>query len=159
MDYVKLAKAMGFDNAGVMRVEDLVIVPEYRKLCERNTCGNYNKEPGCPPMCGELSDMVSDMAGYENALILKTVNPCNDYYDRAEQKAIQAKQNRLTLSLYELMKKDGAGDMLVMTAGPWEDYSCLSAYCINAQKMAEAVGMSCWKNDKMARYFSLILYK
>ena len=35
---------------------------------------------------------------------------------------------------------------------------CMSAYCVDAQKMADAVHMKCWANDGKIRYFSLILF-
>jgi len=34
----------------------------------------------------------------------------------------------------------------------------MSAYCVDAQKMAEAAGMLCWTDDGMVRYFSQILF-
>ena len=46
----------------------------------------------------------------------------------------------------------------MMGAGPWKTASCMSAYCVNAQKMADFVGMKCWENDGKTRYFSLILF-
>ena len=49
MDYVKEAKALGFTQAALMPVSELVIVPEYRMFCEENLCGNYNVLPACPP--------------------------------------------------------------------------------------------------------------
>lgn len=45
MDYVKEAKALGFTQAALMPVSELVIVPEYRMFCEENLCGNYNVLP------------------------------------------------------------------------------------------------------------------
>ena len=46
----------------------------------------------------------------------------------------------------------------MMGAGPWKTASCMSAYCVDAQKMADAVHMKCWENDGKIRYFSLILF-
>ena len=40
-----------------------------------------------------------------------------------------------------------------MSAGPYKHNSCMSAYCVDAQKMADAVGMLCWTSDGMIRYF------
>ena len=37
MDYVKEAKALGFTQAALMPVSELVIVPEYRMFCGK-TC-------------------------------------------------------------------------------------------------------------------------
>lgn len=158
MDYIKLAKAVGFHEADVMNTCDLVIIPKFRELCAQNICGNYNKALGCPPKCGTVDHMVTKINAYSKALILKTKTKCNNIMDREEQEAIQAKQNKLTQVLYNLMVNDGMDDLLFMSAGPWGSNSCLSAYCIHAQKMAESVGMTCWKNDGFARYFTLILY-
>ena len=58
----------------------------------------------------------------------------------------------------EEMKKAGHTDLLLMSAGPYKHHSCMSAYCVDAQKMADAVGMDCWKNDSMNRFFSQILF-
>ena len=54
--------------------------------------------------------------------------------------------------------ESGNTDLLIMSAGPYRHYSCLSAYCVDAQEMADAVGMTCWGTDDKIRYFSQILY-
>ena len=64
----------------------------------------------------------------------------------------------MTEKLAEEMKKAGHSDILIMSAGPYKHNSCMSAYCVDAQKMADAVGMECWKNDDMNRFFSQILF-
>lgn len=45
------------------------------------------------------------------------------------------------------MQADGLTDLLMMGAGPWKHAPCMSAYCVDAQKMADAVHMKCWAND------------
>ena len=60
--------------------------------------------------------------------------------------------------LDDLLRADGQEKLLMMGAGPWKTASCMSAYCVNAQKMADQVGMRCWENDGKIRYFSLILF-
>ena len=45
------------------------------------------------------------------------------------------------------MKEAGKTDILIMSAGPYKHNSCMSAYCVNAQKMADAVNMLCWIDD------------
>ena len=39
----ELAKELGFGEAAILPVNDLVVVEEYRKYCEENICGNFNK--------------------------------------------------------------------------------------------------------------------
>ena len=158
-DYAALAKAAGFTDAAYLPVRELVVVPEYRAFCEENLCGNYGVLPACPPMSGTVEEMTADMRRYQTALILMIETTPVDYWDMAEQKAAKKHQNLLTEQLMEQMRADGLTDLLMMGAGPWKHASCMSAYCVDAQRMADAVHMKCWVDDGKIRYFSLILFQ
>ena len=157
-DYISLAKTLGFTDAALLPVRELVVVPEYRKYCEQNLCGNYNVLPACPPMSGTVAEMTAAMQRYQTALVLTIVTTPGDSADAAAYKAAKRHQNQLTEQLMAQMRADGLDDLLMMGAGPWKTASCMSAYCVDAQKMADAVHMKCWENDGKIRYFSLILY-
>ena len=157
-DYVQQAKLLGFTDAALMDVKDLFIVPAYRVFCEENLCGNYGVLPACPPASGTVEEMTANVMRYKTALVLTIVHTPVCYTDTAEQKAAKRHQNMLTEQLMETMREDGQTDLLMMGAGPWKNASCMSAYCVNAQKMADHVGMKCWENDGKIRYFSLILF-
>lgn len=157
-DYVALAKSFGFTAAARLAVKDLVIVPEYRQFCEENLCGNYGVLPVCPPESGTVEEMTARVRKYQTALVLMIELTPECLTDKAEQKAAKRQQNILTEQLMDAMREDGLSDLLMMGAGPWKTASCMSAYCVNAQKMADSVGMKCWENDGKVRYFSLILF-
>ena len=57
MDFIEEAKKLGFSDAAVMKTDKLVFVPEYRVFCEENACGNYDKNPACPPESGTVEEM------------------------------------------------------------------------------------------------------
>ena len=57
MNLIQEALSLGFANAAVIDVKDLVFVLEYRKFCEENLCGNYGLVPACPPACGTAEEM------------------------------------------------------------------------------------------------------
>lgn len=99
MDYVTEAKALGFTDAALMPVRELVIVPEYRVFCEENLCGNYNVLPACPPASGTVEEMTARVRQYETALVLMVEHTPKDYTDRQEQKAAKRHQNELTEQL------------------------------------------------------------
>ena len=132
MDLVKEAIFLGFSGAAVMDTKELVFVPEYRTFCEENLCGCYNVNPACPPESGTAEEMKQRALQYEKTLVLQTMQ--EDMHDSAQD------------------KKD------IMSAGPYKHNSCMSAYCVDAQKMADAAGMLCWTDDGMVRYFSQILF-
>lgn len=157
-DYIQAARALGFTDAALMDVKDLTIVPEYRVFCEENLCGNYGVLPVCPPESGTVEEMAARVRQHQTALVLMIEHTPVNYTDSAEQKAAKKHQNILTEQLMTQMREDGMDDLLMMGAGPWKHASCMSAYCVNAQKMADHVHMKCWENDGKIRYFSLILF-
>lgn len=157
-DYVTLAKLLGFTAAAFLPVSELIVVPEYRMFCEENLCGCYGVLSVCPPESGTVEEMTARFRRYQTALVLMIESTPADPSDRAEQKAAKRRQNELTEQLLDRMHADGLEDVLMMGAGPWKTASCMSAYCVNAQKMADAAGMPCWTNDGKVHYFSLLLF-
>lgn len=153
MDLIQAAKNLGFSDAAIMNTKDLVFKPEYRKFCEENQCGNYNLNPACPPESGTVEEMMAQALKYEKTLVLQTIQTPEMEYKKAKHS-----HNQLTEQLAEQMKATGMTDLLIMSAGPYKHHSCMSAYCVDAQEMADAVGMICWGHDRKIRYFSQILF-
>ena len=110
MDYVKEAKALGFTQAALMPVSELVIVPEYRMFCEENLCGNYNVLPACPPASGTVEEMTARVRQHETALVLMIEHTPKDPMDKQEQKADKRHQNELTEQLLARMRNRHAHD-------------------------------------------------
>ena len=46
--------------------------------------------------------------------------------------------NKLTEQLASKIMESGNTDLLIMSAGPYRHHSCMSAYCVDAQEMADA---------------------
>ena len=157
MDLIKEALSMGFANAAIMDTKNLVFVPEYRQFCEDNLCGNYNLVPACPPACGTVEEMHEKAMKYEKALVLQTVLK-DPVMDPVLFKQAKHAQNILTEQLAKWMQENGKEDVLIMSAGPYKNCSCMSAYSVDAQKMADAVGMVCWADDSDVRFFTQILF-
>ena len=157
MDLIKEALSMGFANAAIMDTKDLVFVPEYRQFCEDNMCGNYNLVPACPPACGTVEEMHERAMKYEKALVLQT-GLKDPLMDPVLFKQAKHAQNILTEQLAKRMQETGKDDVLIMSAGPYKNCSCMSAYSVDAQKMADAAGMICWADDSDVRFFTQILF-
>jgi len=145
---------LGFKKAAVISTKQLVYIPEYRKYCEENVCGNYNLLPVCPPNCGTTEEMYQRLLKYTKVLVLQT-EMIPEKWEKAYYLAGKKQHNKLTDKLLELIAFD---DYLVMSAGPWKNASCMSAYSIDAAKMAESCNMSCWEQDGKLRFFSSVLF-
>lgn len=151
------AKKAGFYEAAFMNVSDLVIVPEYRKYCEMNLCHCYDVVPACPPQCGTVEEMTERVQKYNRVLVLQTLHDTDFKDDPAGAKEAKQAHNRLADELLDTIWKEEQSEVLRMSAGPWKHNSCMSAYCVDVQKMADCVGMICWAQDGKCRFFSQIL--
>lgn len=178
----ELALKTGFAAAEVIAPTELVIVPEYRKFCEQNLCGNYGTCYGCPPYCGTVGEMRQTVLGYRHALVLQSRTRVENLFDEAETKQIKRKHTRMTQQLIRSLKEQGLLEAKLVEEGtpimagacnlcetchmpageacPHEEkrFSCLSAYCIDASKMARTCGMDMsWEGD-IVSFFSVFLY-
>lgn len=71
--YDRRSQETGFGHMAFLPVEQLVFVPEYRKYCEQNLCGNYDKLKMCPPKSGTVEEMKEHACQYQTAFIMQTI--------------------------------------------------------------------------------------
>ena len=122
--------------------------------------------------------MEEKVRKYENALVFQSRTPVKDIFDDEETKAIKKIHTKKTLQAVEALKKEGLqeGGTFIM-CGPCNfcdicrmvegeacvkenmRFSCLSAYCIDAMKMAEHCQMDVEWNGSVVSFFSLYLFK
>lgn len=152
----KMAEAQGFAHTAFLPVKDLVFVEEYRKYCADNLCGNYDKLPACPPKCGTVKEMRARAQQFDTAFVMQSIHTL-DITDSKEIAAAKHMHNLMTRAVVEGARKLGVTG-LVMSAGPTKDSSCMSAYCVDAGKMAESCGMEYWLTDGRVALFSQFLF-
>ena len=70
---IKRALEAGFDKAGALDCSTIVLRPEVREACRKNTCGRYGTSWSCPPGCGSLDECAARIRKYSKGLIVQTV--------------------------------------------------------------------------------------
>ena len=98
------ARKQGFGHMAFLPVEQLVFVPEYRKYCEQNLCGNYDKLKMCPPKSGTVEEMKEHACQYQTAFIMQTIQAL-DIGDPDEIKRAKHRHNEMTRGVEEVLKK------------------------------------------------------
>ena len=169
----ELAREAGFTNTARIPADHLVFEPSLRKYCEDNLCGNYGKNLSCPPACGTPEEMKKRTEVYETAWILRAISEL-DWHDAEALKAVRDRHNAGSRKLLEEFQKRGMAG-LAMLAGPCracevccgaegkpcrfpdQQVSCISAYCMSAEKMAEEAGLPYWCGEGRVGFFSLYL--
>lgn len=171
------AEKLGFAKMKFIKTDALEFNYEFRQFCEMNDCGNYGNNYACPPLCGTPEEMEQKVRKYEHALVFQSRTLVQNIFDAAETKIIKKMHTGKTLRAVEALKKQGLPeDGRFIMCGPCNfcdeckakdkepcvndkmRFSCLSAYCIDAVKMAEHCNMSMEWNGNIVSFFSLYLF-
>ncbi|NLN07325.1 MAG: DUF2284 domain-containing protein [Firmicutes bacterium] len=62
-------------------VDSIEIKEEVRRLCEQNTCGNYNKNWTCPPAVGPLEESIRKFRRYTKFILIYQVYELKSSFD------------------------------------------------------------------------------
>lgn len=171
-ELVQYAREEGFYAAAVIRTDEIVFDPSFRPYCEENLCGQYGVNYACPPDCGTPEEMKERILRYKHALVVQTVWPIFDYSDKSAIKEAKRAHNAATLRMIKRLRAKGCNGLMIGASGcslcspcaltvnepcrfPEWKFSCVSAYCIFARKLAESSGMEYDCGEKGLAFFGM----
>lgn len=169
---IDLAVELGFANAAVMDTKDLQFVPSFRPLCQENLCGKYGVNYACPPDCGTVEEMQARIQRWPRALVMQTMWDIEDPMDEGQTRPAKGQHNKMTRRLIDRTGRPGlmvgAGGCSLcspcaITEGkpcrfPDKQYSCMSAYCVFVQEMADSCGMEYDCGPGVVAFFSMFCF-
>ena len=171
---VSLAKAVGFSDAAVVDTKTIPFEPGFRVCCEENSCGKYGINYACPPDCGTTDHMEQRVREKRQALLLQTLWEIDDPMDPVETKAAKGKHNRMVRDLIDRLEQAHRGFMIGASGCnlcarcaiedhepcrfPALQFSCMSAFCIYVQKLAEQCGMEYGAGPGLVALFGMYVF-
>ncbi|MCF0143363.1 MAG: DUF2284 domain-containing protein [Parasporobacterium sp.] len=174
-EMIKMALEEGFTEAKMTETSILKFEHEWRKYCEENTCGRYNKNYSCPPHCGTPQEMQDRAQQYKHSLVLRSAWVAKDFINGEELAGDKKNHRDMTNSLVKKFKEQGI-EGLVANSGPCtfcspckveageecpfpeQRSSCLSAFCINVSTMCDDLGMKISWTDENVNFFSIFMF-
>lgn len=171
-EMIRYALSLGFSNAAAMDTKDLTFVPGFRPLCQENLCGKYGVNYACPPDCGTVDEMKRRLQSWPRAIVLQTMWDIDDPLDEAQTKPAKNTHNQWTRQFISHLQQPG----LMVGAGgcslcnpcalvdglpcrfPDQRYSCMSAYCVFVQEMAEHCAMEYDCGPGVVAFFSMFCF-
>lgn len=136
---VKEVLDLGARNAAIVEVANIPFNADFRKQCEQNACGAYNKNWMCPPAVGPVHDLIKRAIGFKQGLLLQTVHQLEDSYDWEGMLKGQADHEKVFREILEYVKnRDISAEVLPLSAGP----------CLHCAKCAYLSGKECYFPDK-----------
>ena len=163
------------DKAAVIEVEKIRFRLEFRKLCETNSCGNYNKCWMCPPDVGDIDTLIKRVQGWRQALVFQTIGQLKNSYDYRGMMAAAKVHGEVTMGLAEDLRPVldrqmvlGAGVCPVCAkCAKREEQPCrfpdsaipsLEAHGIAVSELAGICGMNYINGKNTVTYFSAIFF-
>lgn len=166
---ISAAKEEGFSEAAVIDTGKIVFDESFRPYCAENLCGKFAVNYSCPPDCGTFEEMKSRVLAHKKAIVLQSIWPIANYKDGEAVKKAKAAHNASGLRLMKKLREEGHPGFMIGSSGcalcapcaitegkpckfPELRYSCISAFCIHARKLAEAAGMEYDGNGTLALF-------
>lgn len=171
---LKLAEESGF-LAAILTPEQVPIDEKFRIYCEENLCGNYGANYSCPPDCGTVEELRSRLLEEDKILIVEAIWDIDGYEDKAPIRKAKEVHNAMVLQLKARMEKEGLIGFCSGYNGcplcrpckrqdeqpcvhPDQRISCMSAYCIDVEKLAGRCNLPfAWSPDKL-HLFGMIAF-
>lgn len=166
----------GAYRAALIPVTRIEFEPEFRKLCEQNSCGMYGRSWMCPPCVGPVDELIARAKSYRTALIYQTVDSLEDSYDFEGMMAAGRRMNALAQRIRTELADAFGPDVLYLGAGGCrvcevcakrEDKPCrfpdkalpsLEAYGMNVSRLAQIAGMKYINGQNTVTYFGGVLF-
>ena len=98
---------------GEAEVSQMRFDPEFRALCEKNTCGFYGACWTCPPDAGKIEALMERVQGYKSALVFQTVHPLEDSFDIEGMSEAAHRHNQLVVQVQKVGRKFAPKSMVL----------------------------------------------
>jgi predicted metal-binding protein len=106
-------------HAAIVDVAEIRFDEGFRALCEKNTCGSYNKNWMCPPAVGLISDLRARVLEFKQGLLLQTVHELKNSFDWKGMMSAGAEHTVIFRNILRAIEEKYAiHKLLPLNAGP-----------------------------------------
>jgi predicted metal-binding protein len=167
--FIRALEGRAWEYAPVPTTE-LEFFAELRDACKQNTCGNYNKNWGCPPGNGEMPELKAKIISFSKALIFTTKYDLEDSYDFDGMEKAAEIHKSLTQEMQNRFGRTnpvfGAGCCTVCKECaypaecrfPDKKVTAMEAAGIAVGDLSKKAGVKYNNGEATVTYFSMILY-
>lgn len=175
MDWLKLAREIGFEDACILKAGDLIPKNEVREMCSADRCRAYGRNWTCPPACGTVEECAKRIKSCSSGVLVQTVGKLEDSFDgegiAAAQKIHLSRFSAMVSRVQTLVK-----DCLPLAAGtctrcevcsypdapcrnPEKAFSSMEAYGLLVSEVCRKSGMQYYKGENTVSFVSCILFR
>ena len=158
-------------QCAVVKTKDIDFSYEVRKVCESNSCGQYNKSWVCPPAVGEVEELKKKCLEYSDALVFTTCAKLTDSFDFEGMLAQRDKHDEVQRRIRKMLGFDnnlllGVGGCRLCETCNYPDpcrfpdkiVPSLESYGINVVNLAKLTGLNYHNGENTVTYFSVVFF-
>ncbi len=168
----------GATKAAVITQGDIKVHADFRKTCEMNQCGAYDKNWTCPPCIGPIEELMDKVRAYPFGVLYQTIADIEDSFDIEGMNEAAGYHAKLSQSINEELFTGLAGDdYLHLAAGgckickpcakvtdepcrfPEKALSSMEGYGIDVYNTTKGTGLKYINGQNTVTYFGLILFR
>jgi len=170
----ELALSLGAMEAKPVDLREIAFHQELRDMCTMNSCGKYGTNWGCPPGCGEMSELSKKVLSFSHGVVFQLVGQLEDSFDFEGMMANGEKFYQITHNIKQALAK-GNLPFLVLGAGscrecenctypdapcrfPNEKHISVEACGIYVTKLCAAAGLNYINGENTITNTGLILF-
>jgi len=136
---VKDALTLNATHACIAEVAEIKFHEDFRRLCEQNSCGSYNRNWMCPPAVGPIRELKERALCFKQGLLLQTVHQLEDSFDWEGMKEGKVSHEKIFRKVLEHIQNNYTfKEVLPLSAGA----------CMYCAKCAYIEGKKCNFPDK-----------
>ncbi len=173
MDLVQLALQCGATKAEYLRGDQIVLSEEFRRICEGNGCGNYNRCYMCPPDIGPIAELMDKVRQYDHAVLYQSVAPLEDSFDfegmmeAGHKHALLSQRIQAGLGACHVLHLSSGGCHLCEVCAKRDNLPCrqpdqalssLEGYGIDVYNTSQATSLKYINGPDTVTYFGILLY-
>ena len=164
-------------HAAMADVSKIHYSKEFRDLCVRNSCGNYDTNWMGPPAIGPIEDLMEKARKYKYGLLFQTVCNVKSSFDlKGMIKGAETHEKVFRSLLKRIKNKYNFEDILPLNAGccrkcgkcayldgepcrhPDEAVSSVEAYGIDVMRLEKDAGIPYYNGKNTISYVGLIMF-
>lgn len=165
----------GVNGAQYLPGSAVITDPVFRKICEGNACGKFNRCHMCPPDIGNIEELIQEVQKYPHAVLYQTIGTLEDSFDfegmmeagKRHNLCSQAIRQKLEAILPEHLHLTGGGCHLCERCAkldalpcrhPEEALTSLEGYGIDVYRTSQATNLKYINGTNTVTYFGIILF-
>lgn len=169
-----IAQDCGAYQTGILSTANLVVYPEVREMCKKNTCRGYGASWACPPAVGPIEDCLAKVKAYDTMLLFSCKYDLEDSFDyegmiagmEVFKKLAAALDNALkgVLPSYLMLANEGCRKCKSCTYPdapcrfPDELHASIEAYGFNVSELAALSNINYINGQNTVTYFGALCF-